>query len=86
MPGRAGARGDFRTILSLEAGVADAFLRAQSFSLKQNLERDAFVTTDAAIRAEFERIALETRRLHWLGPLNFFEAFAEAEAFVLAEA
>jgi hypothetical protein len=74
---------DFRALGSLEDGVADAFLRAQSFSLKQNLERDAFVTADPTIVAEFERIAHDTRRLHWLGPLRFFESFDAARAYVM---
>ena len=73
---------DFRASGSWEPGVPELFVRAQSFALKANLEKDAFVTSDADLRRAFNRIAHETRRFHWLGPLRFFEELAPAEAYV----
>jgi hypothetical protein len=73
---------DFRQATTMEAGVAEVFMRAQSFALKANLEKDAFVTSDAGLRDQFNRIAHETRRFHWLGPLRFFDALDAASAYV----
>jgi hypothetical protein len=73
---------DFRLATVLEAGVAEAFLRAQSFSIKANMERDAFVTSSPELRSQFERIAQDTRRFHWLGPLQFFHTIESARAYL----
>jgi hypothetical protein len=73
---------DFRNIATLEDAVAETFLRAQSFALKANLERDAFVTADPAVRAQCERISHDTRRVAWLGPLRFFDSLDEARAYL----
>ena len=75
---------DFRGTSSMEPGVAEVFMRAQSFALKANLEKDAFVTSDQRLRDEFNRIAHETRRFHWLGPLRFFDSFDAAIAYIQA--
>jgi hypothetical protein len=73
---------DFRHTTSMEEGVADAFLRAQSFALKQNLEKDAFVTSDPQLRFQLNRIAHDTRRFHWLGPLRFFDSLEAAQTYI----
>ena len=75
---------DFRNTTSMEEGVADAFMRAQSFALKANLEKDAFVTSDPQQRFQLNRIAHDTRRFHWLGPLRFFDSLEEAQAYIRA--
>lgn len=73
---------DFRHATSMEAGVADVFMRAQSFALKANLEKDAFVTSDPQLRFQFNRIAHDTRRFHWLGPLRFFDTLEAAKSYI----
>jgi hypothetical protein len=75
---------DFQYTTSMQEGVADVFMRAQSFALKANLEKDAFVTRDPQLRFQLNRIAHDTRRFHWLGPLRFFDSLEEAEAYVRA--
>jgi len=75
---------DFGAATALEKGVTEVFMRAQSFALKANLERDAFVTPDANLRYQFNSIAHRTRRFHWLGPLRFFESLEPAQAYIHA--
>ena len=75
---------DFRHTTSMEEGVANAFMRAQSFALKANLEKDAFVTSDPQLRFQLNRIAHDTRRFHWLGPLRFFETIEAAQTYIQA--
>ncbi len=75
---------DFRHTTSMQEGVADVFMRAQSFALKANLEKDAFVTDDPRLRFQFNRIAHDTRRFHWLGPLRFFDDLPAAQAYIQA--
>ena len=75
---------DFRNTTSMEEGVADAFMRAQSFALKANLEKDAFVTSDPQLRFQFNRIAHDTRRFEWLGPLRFFDSLEAAQSYIHA--
>lgn len=73
---------DFRHTRSMEDGVADTFMRAQSFALKANLEKDAFVTSDPQLRFQLNRIAHDTRRFHWLGPLRFFDTLEAAQTYI----
>lgn len=73
---------DFRHTTSMEEGVADVFMRAQSFALKANLEKDAFVTSDPQLRFQLNRIAHDTRRFHWLGPLRFFDTLEAAQSYI----
>jgi hypothetical protein len=75
---------DFRGTSSMEDGVAEVFMRAQSFALKANLEKDAFVTTEPTLRHRFNQIAHDTRRFHWLGPLRFFDTLEAAMTYIQA--
>jgi hypothetical protein len=75
---------DFRATTSMAEGVADAFMRAQSFALKANLEKDAYVTSDVQLRYQLNRIAHDTRRFHWLGPLRFFDTIEAAQSYIRA--
>ena len=73
---------DFRHTTSMEEGVADVFMRAQSFALKANLEKDAYVTSNPQLRFQLNRIAHDTRRFHWLGPLRFFDTLEAAQSYI----
>lgn len=75
---------DFQLMTVMEEGVPAVFMRAQSFALKANLEKDAFVTSDGGLRYQLNRIAHDTRRFQWLGPLRFFDTLEAAEKYILA--
>jgi hypothetical protein len=73
---------DFRNLDFMQDGVTEVFMRAQSFALKANLERDAFITSRQDLRNQFNRIAHDTRRFHWLGPLRFFDQLDHAMTYI----
>ncbi len=77
---------DFRATSAMSPELADLFAKGQAFALRHGMERDAFVSRSQVLRLQLGRVALESARLHALGPLRFFDTLDEAYAYILQPA
>jgi len=73
---------DFLNAKIMDDKEADIFVQAQNQACSAGMERDAFVTKSAVVRAQFERLAEHGLRIQKLGPMNFFDNLEDARAFL----
>lgn len=74
---------DFLKAKIMDDKECDIFVQTQNQACHAGMERDAFVTTSAVLKAQFERLAATGVRRDKLGNINFFNTLDEARAFIM---